>query len=72
MIKLKWERMLDIEEVFFRDINSGEYRSKDEKSYITQRAKVPGGWLVRCTEKISGEGIGVGLTFYPDPNHEWK
>ncbi|MDV3353448.1 hypothetical protein D0962_13125 [Leptolyngbyaceae cyanobacterium CCMR0082] len=32
------------------------------------RAKVPGGWLVaiRC-----GGGEGSGITFYPDPNHEW-
>jgi hypothetical protein len=27
------------------------------------RAKVPGGWLVKT---------GSGLTFLPDPNHEWK
>ena len=31
------------------------------------RAKVPGGWLV------SGQGSGQsGLTFVPDPKHEWK
>ncbi len=30
------------------------------------RAKVPGGWLV----SISGYE-GEGLTFYPDPSHEW-
>ncbi|MEN6356064.1 MAG: hypothetical protein ABFD83_03155 [Armatimonadota bacterium] len=39
------------------------------------RAKVPGGWLVAF--HTSGTGIiddsyGYGgLTFYPDPNHEW-
>ena len=27
------------------------------------RAKVPGGWLVKT---------GSGLTFLPDPKHEWK
>jgi hypothetical protein len=27
------------------------------------RAKVPGGWLVKT---------GSGLTFLPDPEHEWK
>ncbi|MDB9529485.1 hypothetical protein PN498_26075 [Oscillatoria sp. CS-180] len=32
------------------------------------RAKVPGGWLVaiRC-----GGGEGGGVTFYPDPYHQW-
>ena len=28
------------------------------------RAKVPGGWLIAA-------GSGAGLTFYPDPDHEW-
>jgi hypothetical protein len=27
------------------------------------RSRVPGGWLVKT---------GSGLTFLPDPNHEWK
>jgi hypothetical protein len=30
------------------------------------RAKVPGGWLVYLWDSC-----GVGLTFYPDPGHEW-
>lgn len=54
---------------------------------LTQRARVPGGWLVR-TQLIRvlagvrpvdqpwvggvGVGAGVGLTFVPDPGHEWK
>jgi hypothetical protein len=33
-----------------------------------RRAAVPGGWLVLFA---TYEGPG-GLTFYPDPNHEWK
>jgi hypothetical protein len=28
------------------------------------RAKVPGGWLIAAAS-------GAGLTFYPDPDHEW-
>ena len=28
------------------------------------RARVPGGWLIAA-------GSGAGLTFYPDPGHEW-
>lgn len=32
------------------------------------RAKVPDGWIIaiRC-----GGGEGGGVTFYPDPNHQW-
>ncbi len=32
------------------------------------RAKVAGGWLVVCA---GAEGVS-GVTFYPDPNHEWN
>lgn len=34
----------------------------DASGYTVARAKVPGGWLVAC---------GTGVTFYPDPAHEW-
>jgi hypothetical protein len=30
---------------------------------VTRRTKVPGGWLIAAP--------GAGLTFYPDPDHEW-
>jgi hypothetical protein len=33
-----------------------------------ERAKVPGGWLIRMEVGDSGGGI----TFVPDPNHEWE
>jgi hypothetical protein len=37
---------------------------EDLKSDVRmRRAKVPGGWLVSVT--------GAGLTFYPDPEHQW-
>ena len=39
------------------------------------RAKVPGGWLVLAERSVSfnnSAGIGVGLAFYPDPNHTWS
>jgi len=32
-----------------------------------ERAKVPGGWLIRMEV-----GDGGGITFVPDPNHEWE
>jgi len=42
---------------------------------LIRRAKVHGGWLIESikhqTER-DGVGYGVGLTFIPDPNHEWK
>lgn len=30
------------------------------------RLKVPDGWLVRCSSRD-----GLGMTFYPDPQHKW-
>ena len=32
----------------------------------TRRAKVPGGWLV-----VIENTFGLGMTFYPDPQHQW-
>jgi hypothetical protein len=37
-------------------------------AYLTERAKVPGGWLVISQFQI---GPAHGLVFLPDPNHEW-
>ena len=45
-----------------------------------ERAKVFGGWLVRSTlsdhyaiEKFGvAQGTGSGLTFVPDPSHQWR
>ena len=34
-----------------------------------RRAKIPGGWLV--TWCPAGVTEGTGLTFVPDPQHEW-
>jgi hypothetical protein len=56
MAVLKWE-WLKSEDTFYGD---------------THRAKVPGGWLVIHKQRTSSDGMGVGLTFVPDPNHEWK
>lgn len=33
------------------------------------RAKVPGGWLVFIWSPMNSD---QGITFYPDPNHEWE
>jgi hypothetical protein len=47
-----------------------------ERSPEVRRAKIPGGWLVESTRQAitgnsSGSGLGVGLTFVPDPEHKW-
>ena len=36
--------------------------------YLTERAKVHGGWLIISQFKT---GTAHGLAFLPDPNHEW-
>lgn len=36
-------------------------------AHVMYRAKVPGGWLVVAD---SSQGFS-GITFYPDPRHEW-
>ena len=47
-----------------------------------QRAKVPGGWLVKSFNNVvhivndgtpvSGWDWRTSMTFVPDPNHDWK
>lgn len=44
---------------------------KLESRHGTLRAKVPGGWLVWVSEYHGVEGYSSGLTFYPDPEHDW-
>jgi hypothetical protein len=56
MADLEWKKVDNKGEDTFRWIGS------------TYRAKVPGGWLVRIWRADEG----VGLTFVPDPNHEWN
>ncbi len=38
-------------------------------AYLTERAKVPGGWLVISQFHIGGAH---GMAFLPDPNHTWN
>ena len=44
-------------------------------AFVTERAPVPGGWLVRMTaENSEGELFflsGMSITFVPDPDHVW-
>lgn len=40
----------------------------DPEFVYVWRAKVPGGWLVFAGRAVGG----CGITFYPDPDHEWS
>ncbi|MGA2269588.1 MAG: hypothetical protein ABSH44_14055 [Bryobacteraceae bacterium] len=40
-----------------------QWEPLDSSDYSLLRAKVPGGWLVALA--------GAGVTFYPDPEHQW-
>jgi hypothetical protein len=37
-----------------------------------ERARVPGGWLVRVWKVSMGEFSDCCMAFVPDPNHEWE
>ena len=39
-----------------------------DSKYLTERAKVPGGWLVISQFHVGGAH---GMAFLPDPKHEW-
>jgi hypothetical protein len=39
-----------------------KFERLDAGGYTAARARIPGGWLV---------ALGTGVTFYPDPAHEW-
>jgi len=53
--QLAWERLESARE------DGGMFKLDWE----VHRAKVPGGWLVLVLHNTQG------LTFYPDPDHEW-
>ncbi|HUU79125.1 MAG TPA: hypothetical protein VMX55_12325 [candidate division Zixibacteria bacterium] len=63
--KLKWEII---------EQDSKPIAVSNHKDYI-RRAKVYGGWLVESVikDEYTREGIGegLGITFVPDPKHEW-
>ena len=51
-----------------------EWEALEAKDYrgpkFTYRTKITGGWLV-STQDSDSEGDGGGITFVPDPSHEW-
>ncbi len=40
-----------------------------DSAYMTERAKVPGGWLVISQFRV---GASHGIVFLPDPTHSWN
>ena len=40
-----------------------------DSSYLVERARVPGGWLVIAQFKVGGSH---GLAFVPDPEYKWN
>ncbi|MHA1309271.1 MAG: hypothetical protein ACTSSB_17050 [Candidatus Heimdallarchaeota archaeon] len=63
--KLDWE-VIERNQMFPKHSNH-----KD----MIRRAKVPDGWLIESVKRFVDReqaGYGVGLTFIPDPNHEWQ
>ncbi len=61
MVTIKWELVKDEATRTGLALLAGRQPGIELK-----RAEVPGGWLVRCTELRRS-----GLTFVPDPKHEW-
>jgi hypothetical protein len=54
-------------ELIWEIVHSGE------ELFVCRRAKVPGGWLVIMGARRYDDGDvdAAGLTFVPDPRHEW-
>lgn len=57
------------------EIIPGGHGGAKKITLISNRAKVPGGWLIYICDHGSQRGSGGwghgGLTFYPDPKHKW-
>jgi hypothetical protein len=52
-------------QLVWHKLNSSSADGRFFKVGNVYRAKVPGGWLVLVVDNASG------LTFYPDPKHNW-
>ena len=42
--------------------------------FCTFRAKVFGGWIIRCCDvnEVNSETTSESMVFVPDPEHKWK
>jgi hypothetical protein len=58
---LMWEEIKQTNE---RGFVGGSYA-------VSERMKVPGGWIVR-SRMYNSHGVSVHQIFVPDPNHSWK
>ena len=67
---LKKERIAAEELFMWEKIESEEGKGTLESS--TFRMKVPGGWLVRVSQKNAAAEIAVALSFLPDPEYTWE
>jgi len=45
-------------------------RSASAPGTTIHRSRIPGGWLVSGTLQM-GESAGYGITFVPEPGHDW-
>lgn len=51
---------------------SWEALKDTEQGILTQRSKIPEGWLVRILYTANEAGsTGASITFVPDPGHKW-
>jgi hypothetical protein len=56
----------EIPELVWQELNSSRADAGVfNLGWTVHRSKVPGGWLVLVLHNTSG------LTFYPDPGHQW-
>ena len=51
----------------WEEVQSRSKTDKDVYPDRLSRARVPGGWLIY----MWGGGRVAGITFYPDPQHQW-
>jgi len=49
-----------------------EISQSSDRLSLTLRAKVYGGWLIKCREIWDGNGECLSLVFMPDPEHKWS
>ncbi len=46
-----------------------EHLQTDASDLFMYRTRIPGGWLIYVGDTGAGGG---GVTFFPDPKHEWN
>jgi hypothetical protein len=62
------------------DLKWEQIKTNDQTAITTERAKILGGWLIRCYNAEHAEawghehglGIGMCMSYVPDLNHTWE